>query len=156
MSLTQRKHFLQDVFQMIAMALVSVINHYHINRLHLFWDTLYDKRNQYSIKKNFKKNKKHAIMKLFCLSNLPLITYFYIWLVTQFSQLGCKICQLHLCRGVRQKPLPAPMSVLDMALNCIWWWGSSSGALENVEYLFIANTPRSTDLAYSYLLGSHV
>ena len=26
---------------MTAIVLVSVINHYHINRLHLFWDTLY-------------------------------------------------------------------------------------------------------------------
>ena len=33
--------FLQDVFQKNATALVSVINHYHINGLHLFWDTLY-------------------------------------------------------------------------------------------------------------------
>ena len=39
-SLAQRMHFLQDVFQMIASALVSAINHYHhINGLHLFWDT---------------------------------------------------------------------------------------------------------------------
>ena len=28
--------FLQDVFQMTAIALVSVINHYHINGLHIF------------------------------------------------------------------------------------------------------------------------
>ena len=31
MSLAQRMHFLQDVFQMIAIVLVTVINHYHIN-----------------------------------------------------------------------------------------------------------------------------
>ena len=42
MSLAQRMHFLQDVFQMTAIALVTIINHYHINRLHLSWDTLYD------------------------------------------------------------------------------------------------------------------
>ena len=41
MSLAQRMHFLQDMFQMTAIALVSVINHNHINGLHLFWDTLY-------------------------------------------------------------------------------------------------------------------
>ena len=41
MSLVQRMHFLQDVFQMTAITLVSVINHYHINWLHLFWDTQY-------------------------------------------------------------------------------------------------------------------
>ena len=31
--------FLLDVFQLTAIALFSVRNHYHINRLHLFWDT---------------------------------------------------------------------------------------------------------------------
>ena len=30
-----------DVFQMTTIVLVSVINHYHINGLLLFWDTLY-------------------------------------------------------------------------------------------------------------------
>ena len=40
MSLTQRMHFLQDVSQMTAIVLVSVINHYHIYGFHLFWDTL--------------------------------------------------------------------------------------------------------------------
>ena len=41
MSLAQKMHFLQHVFQMTANALVSVINHYHVNGLHLFWNTLY-------------------------------------------------------------------------------------------------------------------
>ena len=36
MNQVQTKHFLQDIFQMTAIALVSVINHYHINTLHLF------------------------------------------------------------------------------------------------------------------------
>ena len=31
--------------QMTAIALVSIINHYHIDRLHLFWDTLYFSEN---------------------------------------------------------------------------------------------------------------
>ena len=35
-------------------------------------------------------------------------------------------------------------SVLDMTLNFIWWWSSSSGALGKVEYSFMAITPRST------------
>ena len=35
MSPVQRMHFLQEVLQMIAIAIVSVINHYHINGLHL-------------------------------------------------------------------------------------------------------------------------
>ena len=33
MSLAQRMHFLQDMFQMTAMPLVTVINHYYINCL---------------------------------------------------------------------------------------------------------------------------
>ena len=35
MSLTQRIHILQNVFPMTAIALIPVINHYHINRFHL-------------------------------------------------------------------------------------------------------------------------
>ena len=42
MSLAQRMHFLKNLFQMITIVLISVINHYHINGLHLFWDTLYN------------------------------------------------------------------------------------------------------------------
>ena len=41
MSLAQRMHFLHDVFQMTAISFVLVWNHYHINGLNLFWDTLY-------------------------------------------------------------------------------------------------------------------
>ena len=41
MSLVQRMYFLQDMFQMRDIVLVSVINHYHSNGLHLFWDILY-------------------------------------------------------------------------------------------------------------------
>ena len=43
MSLAERMHFLQVLLQMTTFALVSVINHYHINGLHLFWDTMYNK-----------------------------------------------------------------------------------------------------------------
>ena len=42
---------------------------------------------------------------------------------------------------------PSPLkkrSVLAMALNSIWLWGSSSEDLGSVEYLFIAITLRST------------
>ena len=42
MFLAQRKHFLQDVFQMTYIALVSVINPNYINGFHLFWDNLYN------------------------------------------------------------------------------------------------------------------
>ena len=31
---------------------------------------------------------------------------------------------------------------LDMILNCIWWWGSSSWDLRSVESHFIAISPR--------------
>ena len=40
MCLAQKMHFLKDMFQMTAILLVSVINHCHINGLHLFCDTL--------------------------------------------------------------------------------------------------------------------
>ena len=33
--------FLLDVFQLTDIVLVLVINHYHMNGLHLFWDTQY-------------------------------------------------------------------------------------------------------------------
>ena len=33
--------FLQDVFQMTTIMLVSVIKHYHIYGLRVFWDTVY-------------------------------------------------------------------------------------------------------------------
>ena len=36
------------------------------------------------------------------------------------------------------------MNVLDMTLNCVWWWGSSLGTRGNVKYLFISITPRFT------------
>ena len=36
MSLVQRMHYLQDMFQISTTALVSVINNFHINGLHLF------------------------------------------------------------------------------------------------------------------------
>ena len=39
-SLAQRMHFLSDVFQMTAIALVSAINHYQFNGLYLFWDVI--------------------------------------------------------------------------------------------------------------------
>ena len=59
---------------------------------------------------------------------------------------GCRICRLHLCRWLRPPP---PTCVWDMTLNCIWWWGSNSWTLGNVEYLFkkiffLVITPRST------------
>ena len=34
--------------------------------------------------------------------------------------------------------------ILGMTVNCIWWWGSSSGALRSVKFSFITITPGST------------
>ena len=44
MSPVWRRHFLQDVFQMTAIALIWVINPYHFNGLYLFWDSLFIRR----------------------------------------------------------------------------------------------------------------
>ena len=45
----------------------------------------------------------------------------------------------------RCNPRTTPrMGVLDMTLNCIWWWGSTSGTQRRLKYLFIAITPSST------------
>ena len=54
-----------------------------------------------------------------------------------------RICWLYSCSGVRLPP-EKKGSVLSMTLNCIWWFGSSSGALGSVEYIFISITPRPT------------
>ena len=43
-----------------------------------------------------------------------------------------------------QRRNPWAKSVLNTTLNSIWWCGSSSEALGNVEYPFFAITPRST------------
>ena len=58
----------------------------------------------------------------------------------------CKIHQLHLYREVRPPPHTHTytMSVLDMTLNWIWWWGSTPGPFQNVKYFIISITPRST------------
>ena len=39
---------------------------------------------------------------------------------------------------------PSQKSVLDMTVNGIWWWGSSSEDLESVEYHFVVIIPSST------------
>ena len=45
-----------------------------------------------------------------------------------------------------------PTNVLDMTLNCIWWWGPSPCVLRNGEYSFIAIIYRST-LTFSGSIG---
>ena len=34
--------------------------------------------------------------------------------------------------------------IVGITLNCIWWWGSSSGNHDNLVYFFIGITPEST------------
>ena len=61
------------------------------------------------------------------------------------SRLGLKNTLTAFLQRGKTPPSPAHLtSTLDMALNCIWWCGSSPRALVNVEYFFIAITPRST------------
>ena len=57
MSQAQNIHLLQDMFQLSVIALVSVLNHYHINGLHLFWDALYFAYNL-------------GMKKMFCVENI--------------------------------------------------------------------------------------
>ena len=73
--------------------------------------------------------------------------YWYEWTMNEISyplslnlfiNWSFRIHQLHLYIGVR-----TPMNVLDMTLNCIWWWRSSSGALGKKEYPFITIALRS-------------
>ena len=40
MFLDERMHILKNLFQITAIVLVWVINPYHINKLHLFWNNL--------------------------------------------------------------------------------------------------------------------
>ena len=73
------------------------------------------------------------------------------WLFPLLVEL--RICWLYPpCRGVRLS-LPSKRSVLGMTMNCIWSWGSSSGILGCVEYLFTALTPRSTLIQCGSWLG---
>ena len=48
--------------------------------------------------------------------------------------------------GTSYKDINLPLSrdIMAMTLKSIWWWGSSSGDLRSVEYLFIDIIPRST------------
>ena len=57
---------------------------------------------------------------------------------------GYKICWLHLCKDVRPPPTTTTTECPHTTLNCIWWYGSSLRALENVEYHFITITARSS------------
>ena len=52
---------------------------------------------------------------------------------------------------LQESKTPSKRGVLGMTRNCTWWWDSSSGAQESVEYSFLAVTPK-----YTYLLESHL
>ena len=111
--------------------LVSVINHYHINGLHLFWDSF----------------------EWFCLQISSNTKYFFLFcprhcdrglIVVIIYHLhdpvhwGCRIHRLHLCWRVR-------------LLQQVSWYETkqfgaleNAGALGNAEYLFIDIALRST------------
>ena len=63
--------------------------------------------------------------------------YIYILVCCLVFYTGC----MFLCSN---RTLHLGSRVLGMTLNCIWWRGTSYGTLGNVEYPFIAITPRST------------
>ena len=73
------------------------------------------------------------------LKELKILFNYFIFL-NSINPVGrvCRIHHLHLWRDV--KP-PSPMSVLDMTLNFIWWWGfnpvraSSMGQIELFNHL---------------------
>ena len=48
-------------------------------------------------------------------------------------------------------PSVANRDILNRTLYCIWWWDSTSGALESVKYLFNAITLKSTLNCKDYL-----
>ena len=67
---------------------------------------------------------------------------------------GCRIDGLHLYRKVRTLPNECPW------YDSIWCWGSSPGALGNMEYPVIAITPmftltKSGSIYYSPIYGSN-
>ena len=57
-------------------------------------------------------------------------------------------------------PTPTTTSSLSIILNCTWWWGFASGALENVVYPFNAIIPNCTltrigSTYYGHIYGSN-
>ena len=61
---------------------------------------------------------------------------FELSLCALFYQQGLEYGDCILCKRVRCPPLPKKSGVLDMTLNCIRCWGSSSRDLGSVEYSF--------------------
>ena len=84
-------------------------------------------------------------------SNINIYIYIYIYIYicmyvcisdiqwtdiqTPLYKRGLKYVNCILCREVRTPP-PTKKGVLSMILNCFRWWGSSTGGLGNVMYLF--------------------
>ena len=64
--------------------------------------------------------------------------------------------RIHSLRPMQKsKTSPKKFCVLDMTLNCIWWWDSSSGDLGSMEYPYIIITSMFTlaqiDIIYSLI-----
>ena len=48
-------------------------------------------------------------------------------------------------------------NLANMRLNCIWWWGSSSGGLKSMEFPFHCSYFQiNLDPGWYYLLGFHL
>ena len=80
MSLTQGILFLHGVFQMTAIALVFVTNGYLINGLHLFWDTLYIKKESW--KPLSRATRGSFFISYYTMSvslSLSIYIYIYVW-----------------------------------------------------------------------------
>ena len=74
------------------------------------------------------------------ISNLIILVISMLAFIHRFFYLvgwGCRICLLHLCKGV------GFYTWTCFLIITIWWWSSCSGALGYVEYPFITITLRS-------------
>ena len=70
----------------------------------------------------------------YIMSVLQSIDDFYSSCLQSIKSTGCISCR-------RVKP---PQKEVPWVSHCIWWWNSSYGGMGNVEYYFIAITPRFT------------
>ena len=94
--------------------------------------------------------------KRFLVSIIIIFLFFYLLCHYRIIPvgLGCRIHQLHLCRGVNM--LPPSMSILDMTLNYLMlrlqsWSSGKCGVPLHCHYSQV-----HSDLEWWYLLGSHL
>ena len=68
----------------------------------------------------------------------PQIVILYIFTILPTATLSMWIRIYGLFSLLRSKAHPKK-GVLNMKLNCIWWWGSNFGDLRNVEFIAITS-----------------